>query len=324
MTFQLDNIEYIGDGLVRPECVLATRAGNLYVSDFRGGVSQISPDGKCTFFGGGTIEGTEQLKPNGICLLPDGSFLVAHLGEATGGVYHIDRQSKITPWLLDIAGEPLPPSNFIYLDHQGRYWLTVSTKKVPRAQAYRSDVHDGFIVLIDNKGARIVADKIGYTNEVYVTPDGSSLYANATFSRETLHFNITEDNQLVDQRVVVKHGFGIYPDGLTMDTEGKLWVTSIVSNSIVRVDPILGKSELMLQDVEAQHLQWVEEAYINNQMGRPHLDNVYSKSLKNISSLAFGGKNLSTLNLGCLLGNKIATHTSTYKGVPPSHWLFDD
>ena len=124
--------------------------------------------------------------------------------------------------------------------------------------------------------------------------------------------------------MVVKHGFGIYPDGLTMDTEGKLWVTSIVSNSIVRVDPILGKSELMLQDVEAQHLQWVEEAYINNQMGRPHLDNVYSKSLKNISSLAFGGKNLSTLNLGCLLGNKIATHTSTYKGVPPSHWLFDD
>lgn len=320
----IDNITFIGSDLVRPECVLATKAGNLYVSDFRGGVTQISPRGDTTFFGGGEVEGFGQLKPNGICLLPDGDFLIAHLGDTQGGVFKVNRNNSIQPWLTELDGEPLPPCNFIYLDHQGRFWLTVSTRKIPRAAGYRSDVKDGFIVVIDKQGARIVADNIGYTNEVYVTPDGKQLYVNATFSRETLCYDIDDNNALQNQRIIAKHGMGIYPDGLTMDTEGQLWITSIVSNSVVRVNPETGDSTLMLQDVDQTHLQWVEEAYKTHSMGRPHLDNVKSESLKNISSLAFSGESLSTLSMGCLLGDNIAKIKSNYSGLVPSHWHFDD
>lgn len=323
-TLSIDNITFIGNDLVRPECVLATKAGNLYVSDFRGGVTQISATGDTTFFGGGEVEGFGQLKPNGICLLPDGNFLIAHLGDTQGGVFKVNRDNSIEPWLTEIDGEPLPPSNFIYLDHQGRFWLTVSTRKIPRAAAYRSDVKDGFIVVIDEQGARIVADNIGYTNEVYVTPDGKQLYVNATFSRETLCYDIDENNALQNQRVIAKHGMGIYPDGLTMDTEGQLWITSIVSNSVVRVNPETGESTLMLQDVDQTHLQWVEEAYKTHSMDRPHLDNVQSQRLHNISSLAFSGGNLRHINLGCLLGEQIAQIASTSTGLAPSHWHFDD
>lgn len=323
MSLSLADVGFIGNGLVRPECVLATKAGNLYVSDFRGGVSQISPSGTCQFFGGSEVEGFGLLKPNGICINPDGSFLIAHLGDEQGGVFHIDRQNHITPWLLAVDGKPLPPSNFIYLDQQGRYWLTVSTRQMPRAKGYRSDVADGFVVLIDDKGARIVADDIGYTNEVYVTPDGKTLYVNATFARETLRYEITDDNQLINKQVVAQYGLGIYPDGLTMDTEGYLWITSIVSNSVVRVNPQTGVSELMLQDVDQAHLQWVEEAYLANAMGRPHLDGVKSTLLANISSLAFGGEDLSTINLGCLLGQQVAQLKTNFKGLAPTHWLFD-
>lgn len=319
----LENITFIGRELVRPECVLATKAGNLYVSDFRGGVTQITPQGVSTFFGGGEVEGIGKLKPNGICLLPDGSFLIAHLGDTEGGIYRIERDNTITPWLTELNGKALPPSNFIYLDHQGRYWLTVSTRKIPRAEGYRSDVKDGFIVLIDSQGARIVADNIGYTNEVYVTPDGKQLYVNATFSRETLRFDIDKQNNLSNETLVARHGLGIYPDGLTMDTEGWLWITSIVSNSIVRVNPETGETVIMLQDVDTQHLHWVEQAYKTHGMGRPHLDNVHSTHLQNISSLAFSGESLSTINLGCLLGDSVAKLHSPFSGLAPSHWEFD-
>ena len=35
----------IGNGLVRPECVLATRGGDIYCADWRGGVAHVRPDG---------------------------------------------------------------------------------------------------------------------------------------------------------------------------------------------------------------------------------------------------------------------------------------
>ncbi|MDU0355007.1 SMP-30/gluconolactonase/LRE family protein [Paraglaciecola aquimarina] len=201
-------------------------------------------------------------------------------------------------------------------------WLTVSTTQVPRAKGYRSDIKDGYIALIENGQARIVADNIGYTNEVYVTEDGRTLYVNATFTRETLSFNITDDNQLTKRKIVATYGKGIFPDGLTMDTQGFLWVTSIVSNTVLRVNPNTGQYQTILEDNDTRHLDWVEEAYKIHAMGRPHLDNVKSQKLKNISSLAFYGNDMSQIALGCLLGTSIPTIKIQFSGVKPSHWNF--
>jgi len=53
---------------------------------------------------------------------------------------------------------------------------------------------------------------------------------------------------------------------------------------------------------------------------RKHLDNIVSKRLKNISSIAFGGDDLKTIYLGCLLGEQIASFKTDIAGLPPSHW----
>jgi sugar lactone lactonase YvrE len=303
--------------------VLVTAAENTYVSDFRGGITQINKQGKQTFFGGQEIPNVGLLKPNGFALLQDGSFLVAHLGDAVGGFFKVERNHTITPFLTELHGQPIPPSNFVLLDHQQRLWFTVSTRKLPRAAAYRSDVADGFIAVMDEKGARIVADGLGYTNEVYVTPDGKHLYVNATFARELIRFDIEADNSLSNKTLMTKFGRGIYPDGLTMDTEGFLWVTSIVSNSVVRVNPLTGEYTLELQDCDQPHLDWVEEAYQKNEMGRPHLDQIKSSKLRNVSSLAFGGEQRNNVYLGCLLGESVVVAPSQYQGVAPAHWEFD-
>lgn len=82
----MEVLSFVGRDLRRPECVLATESGRLVVSDWRGGVSIVKPDGKqsrITFSGEMPAGG---LRPNGIALCPDGSFLLAHLGDRDGGV----------------------------------------------------------------------------------------------------------------------------------------------------------------------------------------------------------------------------------------------
>ena len=58
-------------------------------------------------------------------------------------------------------------------------------------------------------------------------------------------------------------------------------------------------------------------------MGRPHLDRAVSKRLKNISNLAFGGPDLRTAYLGCLLGDSIASFETPVAGARPVHWQAD-
>jgi len=98
-----------------------------------------------------------------------------------------------------------------------------------------------------------------------------------------------------------------------------VWITSIVSNRVLRVAPD-GGQQVMLEDCDEAHLAWVEQAYLAGAMGRPHLDGVKSRRLRNISSLAFGGPELRTAYLGCLLGDAIASFRSPVPGAPPAHW----
>lgn len=316
--FALDDVTFIGAGLVRPECVLATRAGDLYSADWRGGVSHLRPDGSQAVYACTLPEG-RPARPNGIAMRANGNFLFADLGESAGGVYELARDGTVRGFVLRADGLDLPPSNFVHEDAQGRTWITVSTRQVPRARAYRADVADGFIVLADAKGARVVADALGYTNEALPSPDGKFLYVNETFARRLTRFRIAADGALSARETVAVFGAGTFPDGLAFDAEGGVWITSIVSNRVIRVAPD-GSQQVMLEDCDTAHLAWVEQAFQAGEMGRPHLDGIKSRRLRNISSLAFGGPDLRTAYLGCLLGDAIATFRSPIAGAPPVHW----
>jgi len=317
---KLDNIDRIGAGLERPECVLTAANGRVYTADWRGGIGVLEADGSQWYLL--PNDASLPLKPNGICLMPDNSFLIAHLGAEDGGVYRIAEDGTTTPFCLEVDGMPLPPSNYVHLDSQDRVWITVSTRQMPRSNAYTSKVQDGFIVLVDKSGTRIVADQLGYTNECSVHPDGKRLLVNETFSRKLVSFDIAENGDLSNKKLIAEFGHGTYPDGLTFDEQGGIWVTSIVSNRVIRISPD-GQHEIVLDDCDKEHLNWVEDAFQAGKMGRPHLDNAKSKKLKNISSLAFGGANRKTGYLGCLLDDCIYTFQSSITGYPPVHWNFE-
>jgi sugar lactone lactonase YvrE len=320
LPLSLSELGCIGRDLRRPECVLTTRAGDVYTADWRGGVAHLRPDGSQVVYAA-ALPGGRPLRPNGIALRPDGSFLLADLGDELGGVFQLSRDSTVQPLLEEVDGVALPPSNFVHQDARGRVWITVSTRLRPRALAYRADVADGFIVLLDEQGPRVVVDGLGFTNEVVVTPDGQWLYVNETFARRLLRFRVADNGSVTDRRVITTFGRGTYPDGMALDATGAIWITSIVSNRVIRVLPD-GAQQLVVEDVDQGYVDWVEEAYLTGTMGRPHLDRVPSTQLKNISSLAFGGPDLRTVFLGCLLGDQLTTFRSPLPGLPPVHWNY--
>ncbi len=315
----LPSFAWTGSGLQRPECVLATASGNLYVADWRGGVTRIRPDGGQATYLAPEVDGI-RLQPNGIALQPDGSFLIAHLGADTGGVFRLDRTGNATPLLTRVDGVDLPPTNFVLPDAQGRLWVTVSTRLSPRARGYRRDVADGFVVLVDPRGARIVADGLGYTNECVLDAQGQYLYVNETFGRRLSRFRVEPSGGLGPRETVTEFGPGTFPDGLALDVEGYFWVTSIVSNRVIRVAPD-GGQKILFDDCDADALRETERAYEEGRMGREHLDRIdATRTLRNISSLAFGGADLRTGYLGCLLGDRLATLAMPVAGHPPVHW----
>ena len=311
-------LRFTGADLRRPECVLCAANGDVYAADWRGGVTRIAPDGAQQTVVGLHPDGGP-LQPNGIALASDGTFLVAHLGAEAGGVYRLGAQGSVTPVLTEIDGKPLPPTNYVVEDAAGRLWITVSTWLSPRALGYRADVADGFVVLVDRRGARIVADGLGYTNELALHPSGRWLWVNETFGRRLSRFAVRDDGTLGPRQTVTTFGAGFFPDGLAFDAEGHAWVVSIVSNRIVRVAPD-GTQSPVLEDADPAHVDWVEAAFLAGTMGRPHLDKAAGRVLRNISSIAFGGPSLRTAYLGCLLDQRLPTFDAPVAGHPPTHW----
>jgi hypothetical protein len=78
--------------------------------------------------------------------------------------------------------------------------------------------------------------------------------------------------------------------------------------------------EVWLEDHDPKRLAEVEAAYRAGTMGRPHLDTVHSRALRNISSIAFAGPDRRTGVLGCLLGDSLACVRLPAAGVAPAHW----
>ncbi len=321
MTINIGDIVGIGTGLNRPECVLAHSSGLLFASNCaqNGGISIIRPDGTCSHLLG--TDSQNALKPNGIALEPEGSFLAAHLGTSDGGVFRLDERGKPEPVVTHANGHPLPPTNFVIYDTLGRLWITVSTTIEPRANDYRQHANTGFIALAEpgQSNARIVADRLGYTNECVVDVEEKVVYVNETFGRRLTRFDLADDGSLSNQQVLTTFNAGTYPDGLALDEAGNLWVTSIVSNRIIKVSAD-GTQQTVFEDSDANHLHHAEMAYASDTMDASHLATTGKAQLKNTSSLAFGSANRSQIILGNLLDDKLYSFQSETTGRALPHW----
>jgi sugar lactone lactonase YvrE len=290
----VSELEPVGRDLHRPECVLANAEGDVWVPDWRGGVTKLEADGSQVTWLATT---TQDIRPNGIAMLPDGSFLLANLG-VDGGVWRLHPNGHLVPFVTDIDGTPLPPANFVTVDRLGRAWISVSTRRVPRQNAWRPDVADGFVVLADDRGARVVADGLHYTNEVRPDPSGAWLYVVETFGKRLVRFRLADDGGLSAREMVVTLGHGCFPDGFAFDAAGGIWITSLVSNRLMRIYG--GTVETVLEDVNDDFVDAAERAFAAGEMRQDHLGVIPGTTLQQLTSVAFGGPDGRTVFLGSL------------------------
>jgi SMP-30/Gluconolactonase/LRE-like region len=316
----VSDLEFVGHDLARPECVVATASGDVFVSDKRGGILHMMPDGRQQFLAGRGVDG---FLPNGFSLLPDRSFAVANIGHL-GGAFRLMPDGELIPEVVAVNGMALPPTNFVHAEQQNgdlRLWVSVSTRHVPREQAFRRDVADGYIVLKDKTDVRVVADGLGFTNETKVDPSGRWLYVNETIARRLSRFAIGGKGDLGPRETVAEFGEGTFPDGFEFDAEGGIWIASVVSNRLLRIAPG-GSQTVVLEDADCEAVARAERNYSENQLSRADIDAGRHRMLGNLASVTFGGPDLKTIYLGSLFGERIATFRSPIAGAAPPHWRY--
>jgi len=264
--------------------------------------------------------GSGNLIPNGFAMLRDRSFLVVN-NSADGGIWRISGKSssaQTEPFLMEVDGRQLVGVNFVLLDNLERLWITITSFLAFSGPIDRRS-RDGYIVVVEKGDARVVADGLCWTNECRLHPDGQTLYVIETFGRRLLTYHVGKNGDLSNKKTLVEFEDGDFPDGLTFDTEGAVWVTSVFSNRLIRLTPDLQR-QLLIEDAD-ESLAEFETAFQDNVLDRSILHKSKGGNrLWNISSVAFGGPDLRTVYLGCLGGKTIQTFQSPVSGVAPSHW----
>jgi sugar lactone lactonase YvrE len=90
----------------------------------------------------------------------------------------------------------------------------------------------GYIKLVTPDGRlREVADDIQFPNGMVITPDGRTLIISESFAGQLTAFDIDADGGLSGRRVFAG---GLGPDGICLDAEGAVWV-STGGSSVARV-----------------------------------------------------------------------------------------
>ena len=313
--FRLDlsDLTYTGHDLVRPESILAQPDGTLWTSDGRGGITRINPDGSQQFYGG--LGG----EPNGLAMADDGTIYVANIG--TGTIQRLYPDGHVEEFLTEVDGVKVSSANYIYLDSQNRLWMAFSTREPHWWPAAARPRPDGYIVLLDEKGPRIVADGIYFTNEVRLDAEERYAYVAETMKSRIIRYRVQPDGSLTDQEVFGPAGLGVgaFVDGFTFDADGNIWVTTVLRNGVGIITPD-GDYHVVFEDANEELLKSFEEKEASGTAQPTDMLMTAGQTLQLITSVTFGGPDLRTVYIGSLGMNSLPTFQSPVPGQPLRHW----
>lgn len=325
-----DELQFIGKDLQRPECILAERDGTLWSADARGGVMRIRPDGSqqliaqqadSHFAGTSNLAKrfTEGTLPNGLAFARNGDILISNFGTDRLEVMTREGTSRVLHDSID--GKPIGKVNFVLRDSKDRIWLTVSTRIKNWMEAIRPGLDDGFIALADERGLRIVADGLHFTNEVRLDATEEYLYAVETCGRRISRFRVGADGSLNGREIFGPSDFGPagFPDGCTFDSYGNLWVTLVMAEKLIALTPD-GEMLTLYDDGKPEKIAALEAGY---QAGKPTPEQMMetrSSVTPWIASVTFGGPDLRNAYIGTLFGTSIPWFRSPVAGLPMVHW----
>jgi len=330
--FEIDRaaVRYLGDGLQRPECILAEPDGTLWSADARGGVVRLSPDGQqqvitqkhSGHFEVSASEARRYLEgtlPNGLAFARNGDILISNFG--TDRLEIMSRDGASTVLADSIDGAPIGKVNFVLRDSRDRIWVTISTKVKNWMHALRADLADGYIVLYENGTFRIVAEGFHFTNEIRMDAKEEYMYIVETTGGCISRMRVSESGELRGREIFGPStlGAGAWPDGIAFDSYGNLWGTCVYSDKLFVLTPE-GDFKLLLDEGDARRVRALEEAFIRNAVTEDVLFATGRGIAPWMASVTFGGCDLKTVYIGSLKGSRIPSFRSPIAGLPMVHW----
>lgn len=322
-------IRYVGEGLQRPECILAERDGSLWSADARGGVVHIRPDGSQTLItqtaSRGFAEAADEearfvsgTLPNGLAFAGNGDILISNFGTDRLEIMTRDGETRVLVDSLD--GEPIGKVNFVLRDSQDRIWLTISTRTKNWMKAISPNVRDGYVALYDGGRLRIVADGFAFTNEIRLDAREEWLYVAETCARKVTRLRVLPDGSLADRETFGPEDHGACIDGIAFDTHGNLWGTHVFTDRIFAITPD-GELRILLDDDRGSAAGKAFLAAFARDEATPELMLACGGTIAPwCASITFGGPDLRTVYVGSLKGTRIPYFRSPVAGLPMAHW----
>lgn len=306
-TLRLQDFSVFGGGLTRPECVRADRDG-VWASDDRGGIARVTQNEVAELRGEGIYE------PNGYSRTSDGTFIVAGLKD--NKVFRIDPAGRVSVILETLEGKPLGTVNTAWVDAHGRIWVSMMTRRERWYDALNT-APDGYIALIEQGRARIVADGLHLTNEVKTHPSGEYLYGVETLGKRIFRFPIAANGDLGKKQTFgpADLGHGALPDGFIFDNDGNVWVTIITRNGIMVVSED-GETRTVYEEPKLDAVDALVEALEQGTATASHLVACAGDKLTLPTSLSFGGEDGRTVYVGSLGLPHLMTFRSPVAGLP--------
>lgn len=323
-------IQYIGNELQRPECILAEPDGSLWAADARGGVVHLHPDGEqqvisqkiSEHFQGVRNEASRYLEgtlPNGLAFASNGDILISNFG--TDRLEIMSRRGDSRVLADSIDGEPIGKVNFVLRDSKDRIWITVSTKIKNWMHALQPDLPDGYIARYIDGNFRIVASGFHFTNEIRMDAKEEYLYVAETTGGCISRLRVFDDGSLGEREIFgpSRLGKGAWPDGIAFDSLGNLWGTMVYSDKLFVLTP-QGDLRLLIDEGDTTKVENLERAFFQNQVNEELLFATGQGIAPWMASVTFGGPDLQTLYIGSLKGQRIPYFRAPAPGLPMVHW----
>jgi gluconolactonase len=321
-------IDYVGDGLQRPECILAEPDGTLWSADARGGVVRILPDGSQkviaqshqSAFSEAADDSrrfTEGTLPNGLAFAENGDILISNFGTDCLEVMSRDGTTRV---LYDtLEGQPIGKVNFVLRDSKDRIYLTISTRMKNWMDAISPHICDGYIAMADEKGLRVVAEGFAFTNEIRLDAAEQFMYIVETAGKRISRMRVRGDGFLSDRETFGPTDLGGLPDGIAFDSYGNLWGTLVMTDQLFILTPD-GEKQIILDDGDSQASAALLKAFENDELSPDLMLAAGGDIAPWFASVTFGGRDLRTVYIGSLRGTRIPFFRAPVSGLPMVHW----
>ena len=268
----IEQFSVFASNLDHPECLAFDRGGVLWAGGEAGQIYRIDGDGRVATVAnlGGFCAG--------LAFSPEDELFVCN---SALGIVRVAPDGKSAGFARAAGGQKLISANYGVFDAKGNYYVTDSGNFLQR---------NGRLIRFSPNGAGdVLAGALGYANGLALSADERSLFMVESDTDSVFRFSLSPDGALGKPETYAT-ACGRFPDGLTLDALGNLYVCCYASDEIWRISPA-GEKTLLAWD------RWAIR------LGSP-------------TNMAFGGKDFDELYVANLARTTITRACLGRRGQP--------